>query len=162
MTEAGSSGDRRLDGWKSIANYFNRDRTTVMRWARDRGLPVRRLPGGKSGSVFAFERELAAWALRHGDLSPGSREPLVVEVAPPVAPEPARPGRWRMIVTGLIALSLAIVGDPSGWGLTGAWIWFACRLVYIPLYLAGIPYVRSLVWVGSVVGLCTMLATVLF
>jgi len=61
-----------------------------------------------------------------------------------------------------LALSLAIVGDPSGWGLTGAWIWFACRLVYIPLYLAGIPYVRSLVWVGSVVGLCTMLSTVLF
>ena len=61
-----------------------------------------------------------------------------------------------------LALSLAIVGDPSGWGLTGAWIWFACRLVYIPLYLAGIPYVRSLVWVGSMVGLCTMLSTVLF
>lgn len=61
-----------------------------------------------------------------------------------------------------LALSLAIVGDPSGWGLTGAWIWLVCRLVYIPLYLAGIPYVRSLVWVGSMIGLCTMLSTVLF
>src|SRR5215217_2724919 len=44
-----------------------------------------------------------------------------------------------------LALALAMVGDPSGWGLIGAWIWLVCRLVYIPLYLAGVPYVRSLV-----------------
>ncbi|PXW77667.1 hypothetical protein C7451_104162 [Blastomonas natatoria] len=53
---------QRLDGWKAIAGYFRRDRTTVMRWARERDLPVHRLPGGKQGSVFAYERELAAWA----------------------------------------------------------------------------------------------------
>ncbi|KQR79164.1 MAPEG family protein [Rhizobium sp. Leaf341] len=55
-----------------------------------------------------------------------------------------------------LALGLAITGDPSGWGLVGAWIWFACRIVYIPLYLAGIPYIRSLVWLGSLVGLGMM------
>lgn len=55
-----------------------------------------------------------------------------------------------------LALGLAIAGDPSGWGLMGAWIWFACRIVYIPLYLAGIPYVRSLVWLGALFGLGLM------
>lgn len=62
--------ERRLDGWKAIAGYFRRDRTTVMRWARERDLPVHRLPGGKQGSVFAYEHELAAWAGRaeQGDL----------------------------------------------------------------------------------------------
>jgi len=35
-----------------------------MRWARERDLPVHRLPGGKQGSVFAYEHELAAWAGR--------------------------------------------------------------------------------------------------
>ena len=27
----------RLDGWKSIAAYLKRDRTTVIRWTRERG-----------------------------------------------------------------------------------------------------------------------------
>lgn len=55
-----------------------------------------------------------------------------------------------------LALGLAIAGDPLGWGLIGAWIWFACRIVYIPLYLAGIPYIRSLVWLGALSGLGLM------
>ncbi|OJF91883.1 MAPEG family protein [Pararhizobium antarcticum] len=61
-----------------------------------------------------------------------------------------------------LALALAIVGDASGWGLIGAGIWFAGRLVYIPLYMAGIPYLRSLVWLGSVGGLIVMAATIIF
>jgi tetratricopeptide (TPR) repeat protein len=70
--------ERRLDGWKAIAGYFRRDRTTVMRWARERDLPVHRLPGGKQGSVFAYEHELAAWAgqAEQRDLeSPGALPP---------------------------------------------------------------------------------------
>jgi len=31
------------------------------------------------------------------------------------------------------------------------------RIVYIPLYLKGIPYVRSLVWLVSLVGLALMM-----
>ncbi len=61
-----------------------------------------------------------------------------------------------------LALSLAIVGDLTGWGLTGAWMWLVCRIVYIPLYLAGIPYVRSLVWLGSLAGLLVMTAVLIF
>lgn len=61
-----------------------------------------------------------------------------------------------------LALALAIVGDPSGWGLTGAWVWLVARLAYIPLYLAGIPYIRSLVWTVSLVGLAIMFLTVVF
>jgi uncharacterized MAPEG superfamily protein len=61
-----------------------------------------------------------------------------------------------------LALALAIAGDPSGWGLIGAWIWFACRILYIPLYLAGVPYIRSLVWVGSLAGLAIMGLVLIF
>jgi len=61
-----------------------------------------------------------------------------------------------------LAVSLAITGDLSGWGLVGAWLWFVCRIVYIPLYLAGIPYIRSLVWVGSLLGLLVMTAVLIF
>ena len=52
----------RLNGWKAIAGYFGRDRTTVMRWASDRDMPIHRLPGGKQSSVFALEEELEEWA----------------------------------------------------------------------------------------------------
>ena len=61
-----------------------------------------------------------------------------------------------------LAVSLAITGDLSGWGLVGAWLWLVCRIVYIPLYLAGIPYIRSLVWVGSFIGLLVMTAVLIF
>ncbi len=55
-----------------------------------------------------------------------------------------------------LALALAMTGDPSGWGLLGARLWFGFRLVYIPLYLGGVPYIRSLAWVGSMAGLALM------
>lgn len=53
----------RLNGWKAIAAFFGKDRTTVARWARERDLPIHQIPGGKQKSVFAFEAELTAWAL---------------------------------------------------------------------------------------------------
>ncbi|WP_411036407.1 MAPEG family protein [Shinella sp. BYT-45] len=55
-----------------------------------------------------------------------------------------------------LALALAVSGDASGWGLIGAWLWFIARLVYLPLYLAGIPYIRSLVWLVALLGLAVM------
>ncbi|MGB3878787.1 MAG: MAPEG family protein [Shinella zoogloeoides] len=69
-------------------------------------------------------------------------------------------GNFRETYPAFIALALALAlrGDASGWGIGGAWLWFACRIVYIPLYLAGVPYVRSLAWVGSVLGLAAMFA----
>lgn len=56
-----------------------------------------------------------------------------------------------------LLLGLAFAGDPSGLGLIGATVWLAARVVYIPLYLAGIPYIRSLVWLVSIGGLLVML-----
>jgi uncharacterized MAPEG superfamily protein len=63
-----------------------------------------------------------------------------------------------------IALAFAVImaGDPAGLALIGAWIWIICRIVYIPLYLAGIPYIRSLVWVGSMLGLLLMFFVLMF
>lgn len=60
-----------------------------------------------------------------------------------------------------LVIALAIVGDASGWGLTGGWIWTVARVVYIPLYLAGVPYMRSIAWVVSLVGLVLMLVALI-
>jgi len=65
---------------------------------------------------------------------------------------------FRETYPAFIALALALVlkGDIAGFGIWGAWLWFVGRIIYIPLYLAGIPYIRSLVWIGSLAGLALM------
>ncbi|WP_313348839.1 MAPEG family protein [Stenotrophomonas sp.] len=40
-------------------------------------------------------------------------------------------------------------------------LYFWARLVYVPLYAAGIPYIRSLVWVVSIVGIVLLVWTLL-
>lgn len=39
----------------------------------------------------------------------------------------------------------------------GAQIYFWARLVYVPVYAAGIPYLRTLIWAVSVVGIVLLL-----
>jgi uncharacterized MAPEG superfamily protein len=46
--------------------------------------------------------------------------------------------------------------------MLGAHLYFWGRLVYVPLYAAGIPVVRSLVWLISTAGLLLVLAGFLF
>src|ERR1700732_2151165 len=53
----------RLDAWKEIAAYLNRDVTTVQRWEKREGMPVHRHVHDRMGSVYASRAELDAWAL---------------------------------------------------------------------------------------------------
>ncbi|MGA8502814.1 MAG: tetratricopeptide repeat protein [Candidatus Sulfotelmatobacter sp.] len=52
---------KRLDSWKEIAAFFDRDERTVKRWEKERALPVYRVPGSVRGGVFAYADELAEW-----------------------------------------------------------------------------------------------------
>jgi Tol biopolymer transport system component len=52
----------RLDSWKEIAAYLNRDVTTVQRWEKREEMPVHRHLHNRMGSVYAFAAELDAWA----------------------------------------------------------------------------------------------------
>lgn len=56
----------RLDSWKEIAAFFERDERTVRRWEIDRGMPVHRLPGEGRAVVYALTNELEAWLRRQG------------------------------------------------------------------------------------------------
>lgn len=56
-----------------------------------------------------------------------------------------------------LALALAITGKAGGIGATGAWLYLACRVVYVVLYAAGIPVIRTFVWLASIIGLVMML-----
>jgi Tol biopolymer transport system component len=61
----------RLESWKEIAAYLNRDVTTVQRWERREGMPVHRHVHDKRGSVYALRSELEAWS-RSRSLPAGS------------------------------------------------------------------------------------------
>jgi len=51
----------RLDSWKEIAAYLNRDVTTVQRWEKREGMPVHRHQHDRMGTVYASRVELDAW-----------------------------------------------------------------------------------------------------
>jgi tetratricopeptide (TPR) repeat protein len=61
VNRTGQISNRRLDSWKEIAAFFDRDERTVRRWEKERALPVHRVPGKGRGSVYAFTSELAQW-----------------------------------------------------------------------------------------------------
>ena len=105
--------------------------------------------------------------------------PAVIELGPPYA---FSPRDERKVVKGVVAarlerafynlletypvfvalaLALAVTGKTGGLGATGAHVWFWARIVYVPLYAAGIPFVRTLVWTISAIGLILMLIALL-
>ena len=60
-----------------------------------------------------------------------------------------------------LALALAFTNKTGGMGALGAALWFWCRVGYLPIYILGIPYARTLIWVGSLLGLGLMLVRLL-
>ncbi len=61
LTPSSSSPAARLDSWKEIARYLNRDESTVQRWEKRESMPVHRHVHEKRGSVYAYPAELDAW-----------------------------------------------------------------------------------------------------
>jgi uncharacterized MAPEG superfamily protein len=56
-----------------------------------------------------------------------------------------------------LALLNMIVGTAAGMAVTGATIFLIARVVYVAIYMAGVPVVRTLVWGVSWVGLVMMI-----
>lgn len=113
----------RIDGWKAIGAYFGRDRSTAMRWAQTRGLPVRRIPGGKVATVYALKSELDRWAaLNAGSQLDEAGGRLASAAAPPrpfghVGRAFRAPlGRGLAISIGVVAV-LAVLAVGAGWAV---------------------------------------------
>ncbi|MGW8202838.1 MAPEG family protein [Sphingomonas sp. VDB2] len=54
----------------------------------------------------------------------------------------------------IVALIGVVVADKtSEWTAMGGWIWLGARVVYLPLYAAGIPVVRTVIFLASLVGI---------
>lgn len=105
----------RLDSWKEIAAYLDRDVTTVQRWEKREGMPVHRHVHDKRGSVYAVTSELDSWhkmrSLEAGEKK-GFSETRVddLQAHPPVS----RTYAWLVLssAAGVHALlALAYVGN---------------------------------------------------
>jgi uncharacterized MAPEG superfamily protein len=56
-----------------------------------------------------------------------------------------------------LVLALAVTGKTGGIAAAGAWLWLIARAIYVVLYAAGIPVLRTLTWTVSIIGLVMML-----
>jgi len=68
------------------------------------------------------------------------------------------------IEAAVFFVPLALVANAAGMDaevMLGAQIAFWARIAYVPIYIAGIKYLRSLVWIGGVVGYGMMVAAML-
>jgi len=106
-----SSSDRRLDSWKEIAAFFERDERTVRRWEKENALPVRRVPGGAKGRVFAYESELRQWlSAPQGPARQADRVEVTVAEPPEAASKASllSVGKWAATAAACIILVAGI------------------------------------------------------
>lgn len=86
-------------------------------------------------------------------------------------PEP-RPGTGRMIraqanfletfpIAIVALIGVVVANRTSSTTALGGWIWLGARVVYLPLYAAGIPVVRTIAWAASIVGLVMVIVPLL-
>lgn len=62
----------------------------------------------------------------------------------------------------IVALAgVVIAGRTSDLTATAAWVWLAARVIYLPLYWAGVPKLRTLVWGVATLALLVVLGAML-
>jgi Tol biopolymer transport system component len=108
----------RLDSWKEIARYLDRDESTVQRWEKREGMPVHRHVHTKRGSVYAYTAELDAWWQgRRQQLEPSRVDGAAAEPEALAAPHDAGLEhrrwlrRWGLVVAATFTLA------------SGAWLY---------------------------------------
>ena len=95
----------RLDSWKEIAAYLNRDVTTVQRWEKREGMPIHRHLHDRMGSVYASRAELDAWVR--------GRNPRAAEVNENDSPSSAAPAASPATATSRLRWKLALAAGAA-------------------------------------------------
>ena len=106
------------------------------------------LPAGARTVEFGSK-----WNAGPRDETPAAKKPLTGRL------ERAQANLFETLPLFIGAVLIAHVAGRNGvlteWG---AALYFWARVVYVPLYAFGVPYVRSLVWTVSFAGLVMILA----
>ena len=67
---------------------------------------------------------------------------------------------FPLVIAAILIVQAA--GLNSKWTAIGALVWLGARVIYLPLYAMGVPMVRTLVFMASLVGLLMILTPALF
>src|SRR5256885_12128234 len=115
----------RLDSWKEIAVYLNRDVTTVQRWEKREGMPVHRHLHSRVGSVYASRAELGEWPESRNILAASEAGNKVVS-PDPAASVPASVAvprlRWKWVLA-LTAAGVALIVGVVLWLQRKEYFW---------------------------------------
>ncbi len=95
-----------LHGWKEIAAYLGRDERTAKRWEKQRGLPVRRIPGSGRANVYILIPELEAW------LS-ADTPPVLMEATEVHSPQTEQPDQQALVPPETKEIRSASVRKPD-------------------------------------------------
>ena len=101
------------------------------------------------------------WTKEGRDIGLGNRDNL--KEATPMGGRAERAAK-NSIEAAVFFVPLALVANAAGMDaevMLGAQIAFWARIAYVPIYIAGIKYLRSLVWIGGAVGYGMMVAAML-
>ena len=101
------------------------------------------------------------WTREGRDIGLGNRDNL--NEATPMGGRAERAAK-NSIEAAVFFVPLALIANAAGLDAEvslGAQIAFWARIVYVPIYIAGIKYLRSLVWIVGVVGYGMMVAAML-
>ena len=101
------------------------------------------------------------WTKEGRDIGLGNRDNL--KEATPMGGRAERAAK-NSVEAAVFFVPLALVANAAGMDaevMLGAQIAFWARIAYVPIYIAGIKYLRSLVWIVGVVGYGMMVAAML-
>ena len=101
------------------------------------------------------------WTREGRDIGLGNRDNL--NEATPMGGRAERAAK-NSIEAAAFFVPLALIAHAAGLDaevMLGAQIAFWARIAYVPIYIAGIKYLRSLVWIVGVVGYGMMVAAML-
>ncbi len=115
----------RLDSWKEIAAYLNRDVTTVQRWEKREGMPVHRHLHDRMGSVYAYRAELDAWTRsRNLRAAQDNENNVLSDQAPVAAADSTIPTsrKWKFVLP-LAAAVAALAIAAALWVQRSEYFW---------------------------------------
>ncbi len=101
------------------------------------------------------------WTREGRDIGLGNRDNL--KEATPMGGRAERAAK-NSIEAAVFFVPLALIANAAGLDaevMLGAQVAFWARIAYVPIYIAGIKYLRSLVWIGGAVGYGMMVAAML-
>ena len=101
------------------------------------------------------------WTKEGRDIGLGNRDDL--KQATPMGGRAERAAK-NSIEAAVFFVPLALIASAAGLDsevMQGAQIAFWARIAYVPVYIAGIKYLRSVIWLGGVVGYGMMVSHLL-